>query len=59
MGVSTRIRRRGFFAAGVGLLAAPVILRQTAAMAASGDTTKMDATTQPRFNQFKLGWHKS
>jgi glyoxylase-like metal-dependent hydrolase (beta-lactamase superfamily II) len=55
MAVSTGIRRRAFVAAGVGLLAAPVIFRETAAMAASGDKTKMDATTQLQFNQFKLG----
>ncbi|MDM9623844.1 MBL fold metallo-hydrolase [Rhizobium sp. S96] len=55
MAKSTGIRRRAFCAAGIGLLAAPAILRQTAAMAASGDKTKMDATTQPQFNKFKLG----
>jgi glyoxylase-like metal-dependent hydrolase (beta-lactamase superfamily II) len=58
MAVSTGIGRRAFVAAGIGLLAAPVILRQTAAMAASGDKTKMDATTQPQFNQFKLGSYR-
>ncbi|KQV68456.1 MBL fold metallo-hydrolase [Rhizobium sp. Root1220] len=58
MAVSTGIRRRAFVVAGVGLLAAPMILRQTAAVAASGDMTKMDATTQPQFNQFKLGSYK-
>jgi len=52
------MNRRTFVAAGVGLLAAPMILRETAAMAATGDNTKMDATTQPEFTQFKLGSYK-
>jgi len=52
------MKRRTLFAAGIGLLAAPMILRETAAMAASGEKTKMDATTQPQFNQFKLGSYK-
>ncbi|KRB49826.1 MBL fold metallo-hydrolase [Rhizobium sp. Root708] len=52
------MRRRTLFVAGISLLAAPMILKETAAMAASGDNTKMDATPQPQFNQFKLGSFK-
>jgi glyoxylase-like metal-dependent hydrolase (beta-lactamase superfamily II) len=58
MAISTGMNRRTFVVAGVGLLAAPMILRETAAMAATGDNTKMDATPQPQFNQFKLGSYK-
>jgi glyoxylase-like metal-dependent hydrolase (beta-lactamase superfamily II) len=58
MAISMGMNRRAFVAAGVGLLAAPMILKETAVMAATGDNTKMDATTQPQFNQFKLGSFK-
>ncbi|RDJ15472.1 MBL fold metallo-hydrolase [Rhizobium grahamii] len=58
MAVPSGMKRRTLFAAGIGLLAAPMILKETAVMAASGDKTKMDATPQPQFNQFKLGSYK-
>lgn len=58
MTVSMGMKRRAFFAAGVGLLVAPAILRETAHAAASGDTSNMDATTLPQINRFKLGSFK-
>jgi glyoxylase-like metal-dependent hydrolase (beta-lactamase superfamily II) len=47
------MKRRTLFAAGIGLLAAPVILRASAFAAATGDKSKM--TALPEINQFKLG----
>ncbi len=47
------MKRRALFAAGIGLLAAPMILKETAAMAATGETTKMDATTQPQIQSIQ------
>jgi hypothetical protein len=52
------MKRRTLLAAGISLLATPMILKETAAMAVSGDKTKMDAMPQPQFNQFKLGSYK-
>lgn len=54
MAVSLGMKRRTLFAAGLGLLAAPAILRTTAQAAATGDTGKM-TTALPEINQFKLG----
>ena len=54
----TGMKRRTLLAAGISLLATPMILKETAAMAVSGDKTKMDAMPQPQFNQFKLGSYK-
>jgi glyoxylase-like metal-dependent hydrolase (beta-lactamase superfamily II) len=51
------MKRRTLFAAGLGLLAAPAILRTTAQAAATGDTGKM-TTALPEINQFKLGSFK-
>ncbi|WEA26183.1 MULTISPECIES: MBL fold metallo-hydrolase [Rhizobium] len=58
MAVSTRLKRRTFFAAGLSLLAAPAILREKAEAAASGESRNMDATPLPEINQFKLGSYK-
>ncbi len=52
------MKRRTLLGAGISLLATPMILKETAAMAVSGDKTKMDAMPQPQFNQFKLGSYK-
>ncbi len=57
MAVSLGMKRRTLFAAGIGLLAAPAILRTTAQAAATGDTGKM-TTALPEINQFKLGSFK-
>ncbi|WHO72761.1 MBL fold metallo-hydrolase [Rhizobium sp. BT03] len=58
MAMSSGIKRRTLFAAGLGLLAAPVILRERAEAAATGETNKMDLTPAPQINQFKLGSYK-
>ena len=58
MTTSDGIKRRTLFAAGLGLLAAPVILRVTAQAAATGETGNMEVTPQPQINQFKLGSFK-
>jgi len=57
MAVSLGMKRRTLFAAGIGLLAAPAILRTTAQAAATGDTGKM-TTALPEINQIKLGSFK-
>lgn len=58
MAISSGIKRRTLFAAGLSLLAAPVILRKTAEAAATGESNKMDLTPLPEINQFKLGSYK-
>ncbi|OWV69368.1 MBL fold metallo-hydrolase [Rhizobium sp. N122] len=58
MAISSGIKRRTLFAAGLGLLTAPVILREKAEAAATGETNKMDLTPAPQINQFKLGSYK-
>jgi glyoxylase-like metal-dependent hydrolase (beta-lactamase superfamily II) len=58
MTTSDGIKRRTLFAAGLGLLAAPVILRVTAQAAATGEKGNMEVTPQPQINQFKLGSFK-
>lgn len=58
MEVSSGIRRRTLFAAGLGLLAAPVIFRERAQAATTGETKSMTATPLPQINQFKLGAFK-
>jgi len=57
MAVSTGMKRRTFFAAGLGLLAAPVVLRAAPA-AASGEKVKMNTIVLPEVNQFNLGSFK-
>ncbi|MBB6220203.1 MBL fold metallo-hydrolase [Rhizobium leguminosarum] len=58
MAISTQLKRRTFFAAGLGLLAAPAILREKAEAAAIGESRNMDVTPLPEINQFKLGSYK-
>ncbi|MBX5222103.1 MBL fold metallo-hydrolase [Rhizobium sp. NLR9b] len=58
MAISTPIRRRTFFATGLGLLAAPVILREKAVAAATGESSNMNAMPLPEIDQFKLGSYK-
>ncbi|MBX4954727.1 MBL fold metallo-hydrolase [Rhizobium lentis] len=58
MAVSTQIKRRTLFAAGLGLLAAPMILREKAVAAATGESSNMNAAPLPEINQFKLGSYK-
>ncbi|MBX4998057.1 MBL fold metallo-hydrolase [Rhizobium lentis] len=58
MVVSTQIKRRTLFAAGLGLLAAPMILREKAVAAATGESSNMNAAPLPEINQFKLGSYK-
>ncbi|PDT18269.1 MBL fold metallo-hydrolase [Rhizobium sp. J15] len=58
MAISTRMKRRTLFAAGLGLLAAPMILRQKAEAAATGESSNMNAAPLPEINQFKLGSYK-
>ncbi|MBX5214163.1 MULTISPECIES: MBL fold metallo-hydrolase [unclassified Rhizobium] len=58
MAISTPIRRRTFFATGLGLLAAPVILREEAVAAATGESSNMNAMPLPEIDQFKLGSYK-
>ncbi|MGO4352087.1 MBL fold metallo-hydrolase [Rhizobium sp. RAF36] len=57
MAVSLGMKRRTLFAAGLGLLAAPAILRIPAQAAETGDKAKM-TTALPEINQFKLGSFK-
>ncbi|MBX4932409.1 MBL fold metallo-hydrolase [Rhizobium bangladeshense] len=58
MAISTQLKRRTLFAAGLGLLAAPVILRQKAEAAPTGESSNMNAAPLPEINQFKLGSFK-
>ncbi|MDO3434040.1 MBL fold metallo-hydrolase [Rhizobium sp. CBN3] len=58
MAISTPLKRRTFFAAGLGLLAAPVILREKAVAAATGESSNMNAMPLPEIDQFKLGSYK-
>ena len=58
MAVSSGIKRRTLFAAGLGLLAAPAIFRDRAEAAATGESNNMDVTPPPQINQFKLGSYK-
>ncbi|TCU18962.1 MBL fold metallo-hydrolase [Rhizobium sullae] len=58
MAASLGMKRRTLFAAGIGLLAAPVILRATASAAVSGEQSNMNAMALPEINQFKLGSFK-
>ncbi|MBY5665744.1 MBL fold metallo-hydrolase [Rhizobium leguminosarum] len=58
MAISTRMKRRTLFAAGLGLAAAPAIFRDKAEAAATGENGSMDGTPLPEINQFKLGSYK-
>ncbi|MCB2404338.1 MBL fold metallo-hydrolase [Rhizobium ruizarguesonis] len=58
MAISSGIKRRTLFAAGLGLLAAPAIFREKAEAAATGESNHMDVTPLPEINQFKLGSYK-
>ncbi|MBX5134794.1 MBL fold metallo-hydrolase [Rhizobium lentis] len=58
MAISTRIKRRSLFAAGLGVLAAPVILREKAVAVATGEHSNMNAMPLPEIDQFKLGSYK-
>ncbi|PDT37247.1 MBL fold metallo-hydrolase [Rhizobium sp. M10] len=58
MAISTRMTRRTLFAASLGLLAAPAILREKAEAAATGANRRMDIAPLPEINQFKLGSYK-
>ncbi|EJZ20326.1 MBL fold metallo-hydrolase [Rhizobium sp. Pop5] len=58
MASSTRMKRRTLFAAGLGLLVAPAILRDKAEAAATGERRNMNVTHLPEINQFKLGSYK-
>ncbi|MBX4970970.1 MBL fold metallo-hydrolase [Rhizobium binae] len=58
MAISTRMTRRRLFAASLGLLAAPAILREKAEAAVTGASRRMDITPLPEINQFKLGSYK-
>jgi len=58
MAISSGIKRRTLFAAGLGLLVAPVILREKAEAAATGESNKMNLMPLPEINQFKLGSYK-
>ncbi|NLS02479.1 MBL fold metallo-hydrolase [Rhizobium sp. P32RR-XVIII] len=58
MAASLGMKRRTLIVAGIGLLAAPAILRATASTAASRETSNMSAMMLPEINQFKLGSFK-
>ncbi|OWO93938.1 MBL fold metallo-hydrolase [Rhizobium esperanzae] len=58
MTISTQMTRRTLFAAGLGLLAAPAILREKTEAAATGESRNMDVTPLPEIDQFKLGSYK-
>jgi len=58
MAISIGIKRRTLFAASLGLLAAPAILRDKAEAAATGESRNMNVTPLPEINQFKLGSYK-
>ena len=58
MAISTRMTRRTLFAASLGLLAAPAILREKAEAAVTGASRRMDIMPLPEINQFKLGSYK-
>ncbi len=58
MTISSGIKRRTLFAAGLGLLAASAIFKERAEAAATGDSNHMDGTPLPEINQFKLGSYK-
>ncbi|MCH4544451.1 MBL fold metallo-hydrolase [Rhizobium changzhiense] len=58
MTISTRMKRRTLFAAGLGLAAAPAIFRDKAEAAATGENRNMDGTPLPEIDQFKLGSYK-
>ncbi|MBP2447269.1 glyoxylase-like metal-dependent hydrolase (beta-lactamase superfamily II) [Rhizobium leguminosarum] len=58
MAISTRLKRRTLLAAGLGLLAAPTILREKAEATATGENNTMNALPLPEINQFKLGSYK-
>ncbi|MFB2603130.1 MBL fold metallo-hydrolase, partial [Rhizobium phaseoli] len=58
MAISTRMTRRTLFAASLGLLAAPAILREKAEAAVTGASRRMDIMPLPEINQFKLGSYR-
>ncbi|PDT31389.1 MBL fold metallo-hydrolase [Rhizobium sp. L9] len=58
MAISTHIKRRTLFVASLGLLAAPMILREKAEAAVTGESSTMDAAPLPEIDQFKLGSYK-
>ncbi|MBY5757818.1 MBL fold metallo-hydrolase [Rhizobium leguminosarum] len=58
MAISTRMKRRTLFAAGLGLAAVPAIFRDKAEAAATGENRSMDGTPLPEIDQFKLGSYR-